>query len=439
MSNDFKIDVEWLEGSEPDPIERAAFAQIVINAAQQPATELEDLFARTIRPGLRASAYDLAMWLVGNWWRLRWEPEAKSDDWRLSHVVAGVGGGFAWPDVSFASDGVQVLVRARKTASGKDLPVRYIRDIDVNISVTAFEAGIDEFVERVLARLSSVGLGTTDLSILWKELLDERRDKEIGARRRLEALLGFDPDEGPHELLSSLQATTAEAGHSAVDEIAAATKRRAPMTLRDILERTRVSDVSIRVESASNILRRYSDQSIPTELPWQRAMRAAQLARDVWGVSRGPISNDTLSELLEVPANILQYTPSNGLPVAAGLRTNHDTDEVKIVMRARIQTGRRFEIMRLVADHIVATSDDILLPVTTAKTDRQKFQRAFAQEFLLPSEELRDEMPPPLSEDDVSDDDIEDIAQRYDVSPRLVSTVLVNQGYLPREVLAATV
>lgn len=439
MSKDFEIDVEWLEGSDRDPVERAAFAQIVISAAQQVTTELEDLFARTVRPGLRASAYDLAVWLAENWWRLRWEPEAKSVDWRLSHVVAAAGGGFTWPDISFASDGVHVLVEARETSGGEQVPVRYIRDIDVQISAVAFEDGIDEFIERVLARLSAVNVGETDLSVLWKQLLAERHDKEIGDRRRLEALLGFDPDEAPRKLIESLQETTGEVGRNAVDEIAAAAKVRAPQTLHDILERVRASGDSICVASASNILSQFSGQSFSTELPWQRATRAAKLARDVWGVDQGPVSNDTLSELLSVSVDFLGYTPSNGLQVAAGLRTNHGTDAVNVVMRAKAPTGRRFEIMRLVADHIVAVSDDRLLPVTAAKTDRQKFQRAFAQEFLLPFEDLYGQLgPPPLSEDGSADDDIEDIAKRYDVSPLLVRTVLVNQEYLPRGMLTAT-
>lgn len=438
MNEELKIELEWLEGSDGDPVERSTFAQIEINAAQQITTELEDLFARTVRPGLRASAYDLAVWLSENWWRLRWEPQARTVDWRLSHVVAAIGGGVAWPDVAFASDGVHVLVAARKTYSGPGAPVRYLRDVDVHVSAAAFEACIDEFVQRVLARLSSLNVDGAHLGLLWQQLLAERHEQEIAAYRRLEALLGFDPDEAPDDLIASLRATTNEAGHSAVDEVAAATKARSPETLRDILQRTRESGVSIRVESASSILSQYSRRIRPTELPWVRAKWGARLTRDVWGIDQGPISNRALSELLGVPESFLTYTSSNGLPVAAGLRTNHGTDDVNVVMRAKVGTGRRFEIMRLVADHIVAPYDDRLLPVTAARTDRQKYQRAFAQEFLLPSDELYDQLGQPRpGEDDISDDDIEDVAERYDVSPVLVRTVLVNRGFLPREVLAA--
>lgn len=439
MNEEFSIDIDWLEGSEKDPVERATFALIAISAAQQSTTELEDLFSRTVRPGFRASSYDLAVWFTENWWRLRWEPEAKSVDWKLSHVLAAVGGGVAWPDVSFASDGVHVLVEARRTLGGPEAPVRYLRDIDVQITASEFEAGIDGFVERVLARLSSVNIGETDLTLLWQQLISERHDPEVGARRRLEALLGFDPEEAPDDLIESLQAAANEAGHGAVDEVAAAAKVRAPEMLHDIIMRTRKSGVSVQVDSAAKILHQFSGQFSPTELPWQRASLAAQLARDVWGIGRGPVSKTALSELLGVSEDFLGYTPSNGLPIAAGIRTDHDTDTVNVVMRAKVPSGRRFEIMRLVADHIVTSFDDSLLPVTMAKTDRQKFQRAFAQEFLLPFDELYERLHQPRhGEDEISDDDIDDVAGVYDVSPLLVRTVLVNRGFLPRDVLAYT-
>ncbi len=38
-------------------------------------------------------------------------------------------------------------------------------------------------------------------------------------------------------------------------------------------------------------------------------------------------------------------------------------------------------------------------------------------------------------EAEISEDEIDDIAREYDVSPLAVRTVLVNRGYLPRETL----
>ena len=439
MSDEFKIEVDWLEGADKDPIERSAFGQIVIIAEQQITTELEDFFARTIRPGLRASAYDLAIWLAQNWWRLRWEPEVRTTDWRLSHVVAAAGGGVAWPDISFVSDGVHVLVEAKATSGGRGAPVRYIRDLDLQISAEAFEAGIDEFVQRVLARLSSLQIGETDLAILWEQLLAERRDQAVVAQRRLEALLGFDPEEAPDQLIASLQQWASRAGCYAVEEVAAAAKASALDVLRNLVDRLQKSDVSMRIESALDISGKYLHRSPATNLRHERAAVAAKLARDVWGLGSGPVSNAVLCDLLSIPNDYLGYQSTNGLQVSAGLRNGHDQNVVKMVMRAKVPAGRRFEIMRLVADHIVAPREDHILPVTSAKTDRQKFQRSFAQEFLLPFEELYAHLGRPRpGEREVTDYEIEDVAEKYEVSPLLVRTTLVNRRILPREVLART-
>lgn len=436
MTEDFQIDIDWLEGLTGDRVERAAFAQIVISAAKEAATELEDLFAQTVRSGVRASAYDLAMWFAGNWWRLRWEPEARAaTDWRLSHIVAAAGGGIAWPNVAFVSDGVHVLVEARKTNGSAITPVRYLRDLDVPIRAQTFVAGIDEFVDRVLARLSSLSV-KSELSSLWSQLLHERQDRALGAYRKLEALLGFDADDAPRDLIAALQEKAHQAGEASVDEIAAAARAQALETLSEILHDTKKSRTSLRIPSIEPIVDLCSKEGFDSDLPWQRATRAAKFARNVWGIKEGPVSNSDLSDLLAVPKQFFERSEFRRPGLTAGLRTEHGADEVKITVRAKVETGRRFEIMRLVADSLVASATDSLLPVTKAKTDRQKFQRAFAQEFLMPFDDLykrlKEAQP---SEVEISDDEIDDVADDYEVSSLLVRTVLVNRGYLPREVL----
>ncbi|MDD3449040.1 MAG: hypothetical protein PHF72_08440, partial [Gammaproteobacteria bacterium] len=88
-------------------------------------------------------------------------------------------------------------------------------------------------------------------------------------------------------------------------------------------------------------------------------------------------------------------------------------------------------LARLVADHIYRSAGDRLLPATDARTARQKFQRAFAQEFLCPFTALSDF----LGSTEPTDDRIEEAADLFNVSPLLVKTTLVNRGVLGREVL----
>jgi Zn-dependent peptidase ImmA (M78 family) len=95
--------------------------------------------------------------------------------------------------------------------------------------------------------------------------------------------------------------------------------------------------------------------------------------------------------------------------------------------------NRRFELCRLIADGLVASEGDLLLPATVSRTSRQKFQRAFAQEFLCPFDALRERLGPSVP----ADEDIEDAAAHFEVSPLVIQTTLVNKGILPRDLLSA--
>jgi hypothetical protein len=437
MTHILRIETEWLDAADDDPVDKATFAELSVITNGHSITELEDLIARTTRSGVRGSAYRLAYWIAENWWRLRWEPEGSSPNWRLAHDTAAVGGGYAWPDLRFASDGLHVLIEAKATSAQQVAPVRYLGSLPVQVTAEAFEVGIDDFVERVLARLSSFKALRSELASLWGEVRSERANEDAYVVRQLEALLGFDAGEAPEKLMQGLLESMGRAGRRAVNEMAAAGKGNAEQLIRDTLESAEASDVMIRLTSIPAVQSIFRKQADMKALPWQRAKLAAQLARDAWGVPKGPVSNEALSDLLELPKECLEASPGGALGVAAGLRRNGGDDAVSVVQRAKASTSRRFEIMRLVADHIVTPAEDHLLPITTAKTDRQKFQRAFAAEFLLPFDELYEQLDKPtFADDEIREDEIEDVAAQYQVSPLMVRTSLVNRGVLPREVLA---
>src|SRR3546814_20607993 len=90
--------------------------------------------------------------------------------------MAAIGNGIAWPNILFTSDGRHILIESRTTRVNRSAPIRYIHNLDVQIDAQQYEAGIDEFVESVLARLSSMSVSEMELSSLWRQLLDERAD-----------------------------------------------------------------------------------------------------------------------------------------------------------------------------------------------------------------------------------------------------------------------
>jgi Zn-dependent peptidase ImmA (M78 family) len=112
------------------------------------------------------------------------------------------------------------------------------------------------------------------------------------------------------------------------------------------------------------------------------------------------------------------------------LREAH-RDEGDFYLNRAHPTSRRFAASRLLGDSLIHSNEGRLTAATHAKTSRQQFQRAFAQEFLCPFEALLEK----IQTDQPDDDDIAEAADHFDVSPLTVRTTLVNKGELDRETL----
>ncbi|MBV5327846.1 MAG: hypothetical protein JZU65_09435 [Chlorobium sp.] len=87
-------------------------------------------------------------------------------------------------------------------------------------------------------------------------------------------------------------------------------------------------------------------------------------------------------------------------------------------------------LLRLVGDRLYSPDTDKFLPVTTVNTARQKFQRAFAQEFLCPSNALKD-----FIGEDFGEEKLDEAAHYFNVSTRVIETTLVNKGFIDRRSL----
>ena len=116
------------------------------------------------------------------------------------------------------------------------------------------------------------------------------------------------------------------------------------------------------------------------------------------------------------------------MPLMLRSKTN---DVFDLYFDSSWSTSRRFSSCRLLGDHLYQSDDGRLIPATNAKTSRQQFQRAFAQEFLCPFDALLEK----IQTDQPDEEDIAEAAAHFDVSPLMVRTTLVNKGELDRETL----
>ncbi len=428
------FDIQWLPRAAGEPPERESFGAVRITAGGEVLTELSDGLTRTVRSEAHLSVVHMARWFAGSWWRLRWEPEAtaRSTQWRLSHELAGAGGGFAWPPLRFTSDGETIRVSVVRDDSAWNRPrslVRYLAERSVNLAATSFERGVDALLETVLERLAARAAPDRELAELWRLVREERADPTLSRFRRREALFGLDPDEEDPAALSAQFAAGAWMGEAAWDEVIAASPgqplegvaqgldalRRRPGTTLDLqaLER------GVAGVSGSHV----------GAVPWQRGVRLARALRAGLGLGDGPLPNARLSELLAVRETDLARPPASGFAFAVGFRDPARFERVRWCARSRHPKGRRFELARLLGEALMAGHADTGLPATDRGTARQKAQRAFAQELLCPEAALGKQLPLPRP----TEDDVADVAERYDVSEQVVMSALLNYRLVPRD------
>jgi hypothetical protein len=424
MAERFSLELAWLPSPQGLKEDQLTATALRIAFPEGIATRVHDMWSHTELDSVRVSAYPLALWFASSWWRLRWEPSTRpyNTDWLMSHDMRAAGHGFIWPPLRFESDGEIIEAFYRPDNRSKE-PVRYLGRFNATIAAFEFERSIDDFIGRVLARLTDAGMAQTELHHLWNEVMEERHDPEIEARRRLEAQLGFDPDEAPDQTFTQLTALATEAGQDAISEIAPALqKRNLAASLAQTVEIARSPGIRVRIlPDRGFVAQRRHDYE--AAVPWERGELLARDARNYWSLNGGSLEDEELSQMLEIPCSAFDTAQAQSGTMGLAIRKN---GELSLHFRGETRYSRRFECARFIADDLLAVSDR-WLPATDMPTARQKMQRAFAAEFLCPIESLIRYL-----EGDYSDKRIEDAAVHFAVSSVLVKSQLANHGLIPR-------
>lgn len=413
---------------------------------------------------LIAPPTQLAFWLTDNWWRLRWEcmPAAGiAPDWRLAHDLSSAGGGYAWPRLAIWGEDERVGLLSHGDPPGVVGPVRYLSSDLAFVEAADFEDVCDTFLRNSIDAYTPDGTERTALREQVHILEAERTDTEIAAWRRMEARLGFDPDDAPERTIESLTNLAKRYGQAGVDEAATAMPGvESADTLEREIEAARASRFVCDFGAA---LKAYDDEDIvrathpapvvfspfdngepstPVSIdtltgqqrpdrmpPWKLAEQSAQTLREALRQTKGPLRNSVLTDLLGTAGDAFRarIPPSNSM-LPYGLRlTDPGQTASHIAMRSWRAQDRRFEAVRALGDAIWAR-DDTMGPIAASKTARQKFQRAFAQSLLCPYDDLIAY----VGTERPGEGDISAAARHFHVSERVVQTVLVNKHVLER-------
>lgn len=405
--------------------ERACFGQFSIRAGAIELTAGLDSYISSYRLGPLVSGYHAAEWFAWNWWRLRYEPHSSAEDWWRSHKMTAIGEGYSWPIVTIFSDGVRTTLLSRPSARPDAKPFRYFGAIPVVVPSVQFEAAVDVFIARILGRLREREVAETNLNRIWNDVLAERADGNLARRRHLEALLGRSADEVEDDSIDRLVEDSKTLGEGAVEELAAQYAVVGNlMTAESLNQIARHHGVNASPKDAVQLSPGTQLPAATTSPAWRLGSEAAHALRSQLGLGEEAISNKKLAEMAGVDARALK-APRSGLQMSFALDDSGTSGHV--LFRTDRETGRRFELARLLGDRVVNPRGGRLHPATRAYTYRQKMQRSFAGEFLSPFEAVD-----AMLAGDYSAEAQVDAAECFQVSSRTIWTLLVNHGRIER-------
>ena len=425
---------KWDTSQNEAPEVNATTADIKIVIGNKVVTRNQNRWSKSTHDDVRLSAYPLALWFASSWWRLRWEsiptigPKFSPNvSWKMAHEMLGAGHGYLWPRILFVSDSESIHVWAVSNPDS-DVPIRYVENAHCIIPIDLFESEVKKFIQAVIARLDAVKITGTHLHDLWSEVKAEINDPALSTFRKHESLLGFEPDEAPEKISLQIQELSEKIGEGVISEIAPVCSgtKEIEVTLNALISFANAEGIRGKIDYTLNV--NGFENSTP---PWERGWSLARTFRKHVGLNEEPISSKSLSDFIGMSEESA-FAPQTGKHLIGVATRNGDPNKLMFHFRTKeLRSSRRFEIARYVCDYLISDKSEKWLPITDTKTVRQKIQRSFAVELLCPLESLVEYLG-----EDFTEDDIEEAGKYFEVSTRAIKSHLVNNKYLPRDVLS---
>ncbi len=422
---ELKFDFEWAAAGHDVPELANTMAELALHVGNVNLTRNDNIWAKSVRDSVLVSAYPLAMWLASSWWRLNFEPlpahgKPPTVDWRMAHEIGAANHGFVWPKVVFASDCEIMQIWAEPSNATIHQSVKYLNGLDAHASVkfAEFQRSVTGFVESVITRLEAVDCKNSDLYKLWQLIQEETADPKIADYRKLEAELGYDPDECPDKLMAKAKKLEQRMGAEALTELAPVYGRAAgdePLNAIDDM----IAGPGL---TGKPDMPQLTKSKSATGLPWQRAVAAAKELRQCLSNEEAAIDNKQLYGLLGLSEDDVEsWEPVTRSSATIAIPAKGE--DFKFVPRKKHPQAKRFELARLLGDFVLTSNSHHWLTSTDLSTSRQKYQRAFAAEFLCPIDALTG-----FLEGDYSETAIEEAADHFQVSQTTVDSLLKNNG-----------
>src|SRR5215472_11916016 len=449
MTVDQELKIRWAwEPAESVrvPEHRDTWARIEIKAGTDFVTLVEDRDSGSSRRSIYSPLYPLAEWVAYNWWFLQADtrpsrflaqdsvlhslaPQSLPTALWEHHSIRASGDGFVWPDLLIVPDDSETRLLWGGSSSHSNWPIKFLTRGDLRVRSEHLQKELGLLVTETLTRLSEQGVTGTVLEKEWAAI--QQTDPDEVEYCLAAARLGLDPysDAEPYEQ-DILQAADTLTGRLLTDFLDAVNPDHITSGLAWISSQASAIEIQQKARSShdladvatpdADVIRRLRASARRLNVrssarPWDVGYEQARFVRGHMvadSKARFPVNHFIRSLIRKAPDISLQ---------ALGAGAGHP-EPLVIVGQNRTASSTRFTLSRALWHYI--WDDSPLFVVTTAHTHRQRVERAFTAELLAPAEGIAQmlESPPELA----SQEEVEQVAQRYGVSSMVVEHQLRN-------------
>ncbi len=427
--SELRFDFEWLEEQGVrGPELRGTWSRLRIEFDGQPITRVFDRSSRSVRENIYVPLYPLAEWIATHWWFIFGEVETPgkfpSNEYEQRHSIRFGQPGYSFPALSLSPVGADVHLHWTPFAP-EYRSAEFIGEGSGFVENSAIALTLSALVESVIQRLEEQDIKNTILHQEWSAVRSaeaEERDFCLSA-----ASLGIDPYTVESADAATIISVSDKLPKSVLSEFfpvatVEALQSQADLVLHALSAALNTHD---RFRSLLELKQQLAVGDRTNARPWNYGYSLARQLRAHLGLNGRPIvTSPDLSSALSLSGEALAAMATAAVQhlsnVDAVLNIAEDLTP-GFAIPSRSDQTTRFSFCRALFEYLVSSESEARL-VTRAHSDRQKSNRAFAAEFLLPADTLRTVVPG----DTVPEEAVDDLAANFGVSSLVVRHQLEN-------------
>ena len=407
----------WIDsGPSPDKLAQFTMATLRVDANNAIITAAVDRAGRIYSNEVIVPLFNVAEWLVTNWWHLWYEVADTNEqppDFEARHNLAFVADGFVLPQLTITPASSTRMHLSWTRHKPRHARIEFLDEGYQTVEREALDAEFRNLIDAVLERLHAHPETETAASHLGRawNAVNNLADDEIEFSRAA-ALFGADPFDVRDDVASAIAAFWERTAPSVREDALALANGGALPSLANWLSDAVETLTRRRPRTDWSEIRSALPPPPPGLEPWARGYQLARSVRQQLG-NAGPMTLRRTGPLA-IPRQETQ-PPSTRIHGLVG------ADTPACLTAPRSDFGTRFLQGRALGDYLGRTTTGPGL-LNSLATDRQAQSRAFAAEFLAPADSLRDR----ITGRCVDSEQVDDLGREFRVSSELIRRQIQN-------------